>query len=100
VVRARSEAILHRYLYDMGKAFDTIQKYLEHKAVFVLICGDNLIAGQRIRTWKILADLLAERGFELFASFTDRIEDRMLAPKRCGHKGLIKEEVILAFRSN
>jgi hypothetical protein len=95
----RSEAILHRYLHDMGNAFDTIQKCLEHKGTFVLVCGDNLIAGQRIRTWRILADMLVERDFKLFDSFTDRIQDRMLAPKRCGHKGLIKEEVVLAFRS-
>ena len=99
-ISPRSEAILHRYLYDMGKAFDIIQKCLDHKGTFVLVCGDNLIAGQRIRTWRILADNLVERGFKLFDSFTDQIEDRMLAPKRCGHKGLIKEEVVLAFRSN
>lgn len=96
----RSEAILHRYLHDMGNAFDTIQECLDRKGTFVLVCGDNLIAGQRIRTWRILADMVLERGFKLFDSFTDRIKDRMLAPKRCGHKGLIKEEVVLAFRSN
>jgi len=96
----RSEAVVHRYLHDMGKAFDTIQKCMEVKGTFVLVCGDNLIAGQRIRTWRILADMLVERGFKEFDSFTDQIEDRMLAPKRCGHRGLIKEEVVLAFRSN
>jgi hypothetical protein len=84
----------------MGKAFDTIQKCMEVKGTFVLVCGDNLIAGQRIRTWRILADMLVERGFKEFDSFTDQIEDRMLAPKWCGHRGLIKEEVVLAFRSN
>ncbi len=96
----RAEAIVHRYLHDMGNAFDTIQKCLQPKGTLVLVCGDNLIGGQRIRTWRILANMLIERGFKLFDSFTDPIEDRMLAPKRCGHKGLIKEEVVLAFRSN
>ncbi|MGA2178379.1 MAG: toll/interleukin-1 receptor domain-containing protein [Verrucomicrobiota bacterium] len=96
----RSEAVVHRYLHDMGNAFDTIQKCLEYKGTFVLVCGDNLIGGLRIRTWQLLTNMLVERGFKLFDTFTDRIEDRMLAPKRCGHKGLIKEEVILAFRSN
>ncbi len=96
----RAEAILHRYLSDMGNAFDTIQQCLDKRGTFVLVCGDNLIAGRRIRTWQILADMLVGRGFKLFDSFTDRIEDRMLAPKRCGHKGLIKEEVVLAFRQS
>lgn len=34
----------------------------------------------------------------MFDMFSDRIEDRMLPPKRCGHKGLIKEEVVCAFQ--
>ena len=42
--------------------------------------------------------VLEERGFKLFDHFRDPIGDRMLPPKRCGHKGLIKEEVISAFR--
>jgi len=96
----RSEAIVHRYLHDMGNAFDIIKRCLKLKGTFVLVCGDNLIAGVRIRTWRILSDMLVERDFKLFDSFTDPIGDRMLAPKRCGHKGLIKEEVVLAFRSN
>jgi hypothetical protein len=41
--------------------------------------------------------MLEQQGFVLFDSFSDRIESRMLAPKRCGHKGLIKEEVVSAF---
>lgn len=96
----RSEAIVHHYLHDMGNAFDIIKKCLKRNGTFVLVCGDNLIGGVRIRTWQILRDMLVERGFILFDSFTDVIKDRMLAPKRCGHKGLIKEEVVLAFRSN
>jgi hypothetical protein len=97
---SRSEAIVHNYLRDMGNAFDNIKMCLKPKGTMVLVCGDNLIGGVRICTWQILRDMLIERGFELFDSFTDVIKDRMLAPKRCGHKGLIKEEVVLAFRSN
>jgi hypothetical protein len=96
----RSEAVVHRYLHDMGHAFDNIRDCLECGGTFVLVCGDNLIGGQRIRTWQVLTEMLTERGFGLFDSFTDPIGDRLLAPKRCGHKGLIKEEVIQAFRLN
>lgn len=94
----RYEAILHRYLSDMGDAFDVIGRCLEPKGTLVLVCGDNLIAGQRIPTWRILAGMLADRQFCLFDSFKDRIADRLLPPKRCGHKGLIKDEVVLAFK--
>jgi hypothetical protein len=91
--------VVHRYLYDMGRAFDAIRSCLEPKGKLVLVCGDNLIGGFRIQTWKILRQMLEDQGFVLFDTFSDRIGDRLLAPKRSGHKGLIKEEVVCAFRA-
>ena len=84
----------------MDNAFDNIRNSMKPKASLVLVCGDNLIGGIRIRTWKILTHMLERKGFVLFDWFSDPIENRMLAPKRCGHKGLIKEEVVCAFRRN
>jgi hypothetical protein len=82
----------------MGLAFDNIKRCIEPNGTIVLVCGDNLIGGVRIRTWHLLKEMLEERGFCLFDWFSDPIENRMLAPKRCGHKGLIKEEVVCAFK--
>ena len=93
----RLESVVHRYLCDIEKAFDTIKKCIDSKGTLVIVCGDNLIGGLRISTWQVLNTMLLERGFILFDFFTDAIRDRMLAPKRCGHKGLIKEETISAF---
>jgi hypothetical protein len=42
--------------------------------------------------------MLEDLGFLLVESFGDRIRNRALAPKRCGHKGMIKEEIVSAFR--
>jgi hypothetical protein len=95
---SRLAAVVHRYLHDMSRAFDTIKDCLDPNGKFVLVCGDNLIGGFQIRTWQVLQHLLEERGFRLFDRFSDPIGDRLLAPKRCGHKGLIKEEVVSAFR--
>lgn len=95
--KPRLAAVVHRYLHDMGCAFDTFKQCLEPKARLILVCGDNLIGGIRICTWQLLRQMLEERGFRLFDMFSDKILDRMLAPKRCGHKGLIKEEVVCAF---
>ena len=94
----RLAAVVHRYLHDMGMAFDSVKSCLTHRAVFVIVCGDNLVGGTRIRTWQILNTMLEQRGFRMFDSFKDKIECRSVPPKRCGHKGLIKEEVISAFR--
>jgi hypothetical protein len=94
----RLGAVVRRYLFDMGRAFDLMYKCLETSGTLVLVCGDNLVGGQRIRTWKVLQEMLHARGFDLVDTFRDQIRDRLLAPKRLGHKGLIKEEVVSAFR--
>jgi len=90
--------VVIRYCFDMERAFDLIRECLEPRGSLVLVCGDNLIAGIRFPTWRVLQQMLETRGFVLFDSFTDEIKDRMLAPKRSGHKGIIKEEVVMAFR--
>ena len=100
-LKARSPrlcAVVHRYLYDMDNAFDVVKERLDHDGCLVVVCGDNLIGGMRIRTWNILHAIIKEKGFVLFDRFRDPIRDRLLAPRRSGHKGLIKEEVISAYR--
>jgi len=94
----RLASVVHRYLFDLSRAFDNVKHSMGHKAQFILVCGDNLIGGIRIRTWQVLQQMLERKGFTLFDTFTDPIANRMLAPKRSGHKGLIKEEVVCAFR--
>ena len=91
-------AVVHRYLYDMGNAFDTIEETLDDNACLVVVCGDNLIGGVRICTWQALQAILERKGFRLVDRFSDPIRDRLLPPARLGHKGLIKEEVVSAYR--
>lgn len=91
-------AVVHRYFYDMNNALDKIKKALEDGACLVVVCGDNLIGGTRVCTWKVLHEIIEQKGFKLFDRFRDPIRDRLLAPKRLGHKGLIKEEVVSAYR--
>ncbi len=91
-------AVVHRYLQDMGAAFLTIRDLLQPLGTLVVVCGDNLVGGIRIVTWKSLNLMLEGLGFEVFDRFDDRIRNRALAPQRKGHKGLIKQEVISAFR--
>lgn len=94
----RQCAVVHRYFYDMGNAFETIKEALDDNACLVIVCGDNLIGGVRICTWRALQTILEEKGFRLVDRFRDRIRDRLLPPARLGHRGLIKEEVISAYR--
>ena len=91
-------AVVHRYFFDMDNALNAVKETLEDGACLVVVCGDNLIGGTRICTWKVLHALIEQKGFELFDRFRDPIRDRLLAPKRLGHRGLIKEEVVSAYR--
>jgi len=90
-------AIVHRYLGDMASAFDSMKSVLKKNGALVVVCGDNLVGGYRIATWKLLNALLRRRGFVQFDQFCDDIECRNVPPQRKGHKGLIKREVVSAF---
>ena len=75
-----------------------MKELLKPRGTLVVVCGDNLVGGIRIGTWKALNLILEDLGFEAFDRFEDRIRNRALAPQRKGHKGLIKQEVVSAFR--
>jgi hypothetical protein len=98
VSQPRLAAVVNRYLHDMRLAFDGIKTCMEKRAVIVVTCGDNLVGGYCIPTWRLLNSFLEERGFEMFDTFGDKINRRNVPPKRMGHKGLIKSEVISVFR--
>jgi hypothetical protein len=90
-------AVIHRYLYDMERAFACMRRLVVPTGLLVVVCGDNLVAGRRVPTWKLLDRVIVQSGFVLRDRFADSIGDRLLAPKRHGHKGLIKREVISAY---
>ncbi len=91
-------AIVHRYFRDMEMAFLSFKDLLAPDGTLILVCGDNLVGGRRILTWDALNQILESMNFRLFDRFEDRIQSRTLAPKRKGHRGLIKQEVVSAFR--
>lgn len=90
--------ILHQYLRDMEAALSATKAMLAPEGTFVLVCGDNLIGGRRIITWQVLNTMLEGLGFSMFDTFGDRIRNRAVAPRRSGHKGMIKQEIVSAFR--
>jgi len=93
----KQSAIVHRYMWDMRSAFSVMKACLQAHGKLVLVCGDNLVGGYRITTWRILCKMLEDLGFSLFDRFGDKIGCRNVPPKRQGHVGIIKQEVISAF---
>ena len=94
----RLAAVVHRYLNDMSISVANIIRLLTRNGTLVIVCGDNLIGHMRIETSSVLEKIIKNNGFTLIDKFVDKIRARQLAPKRHGHKGLIKEEIILAFK--
>lgn len=93
----RLGAVVHRYFQDMDSVFDRLEEWISPAGRLVLVCGDNLVGGLKIRTWEVLQKMLLQRGFGVVDTFADQIRDRMLPPKRSGHKGLIKEEIVCCY---
>ena len=96
--RPRLAEVVHRYLYDMANSFDLMSRCLRKDGGLVLVCGDNLVGGHPIPTWKLLSRMLESRGFVLVDRYGDDINCRMLAPRRKGHTSLIKKEIVSAFK--
>ena len=95
--RRRLAAVVVRYFRDMSIVFDEVAKCVTKGGTMVVVCGDNLVGGVRIDTSAMLDRILERRGFSMVESFADRIRDRMLAPRRKGHQGVIKEEIVSSY---
>ena len=98
LVSPRLAMVVQRYLYDMSNSFVNASSFLARDGKLVLVCGDNLVGGFRICTWRVLHSMLRSLGFALRDSFRDEIRNRSVPPNRKGHKGLIKEEVVCAYQ--
>lgn len=93
----RLARVVHRYLFDMSRGFAHVSRFLAPRGTLVVVCGDNIVGGIRICTWRVLRSILKSMGFAFCHSFRDEIRNRSVPPKRKGHKGLIKEEVVCAY---
>jgi hypothetical protein len=96
----RREAwIVARYFRDMDQAMRAIDSCLEPGGTFVLVCGDNLVGGLHIPTSRVLTQFLTDRlGYLKMSASRDRIRRRYVAPRRMGHRSIIKTEIISVFR--
>ena len=95
--RRRLAAVVVKYFRDMSVVFDRVAECMRDGGRLVVVCGDNVVGGLPIETCSLLDRILEGRGFSLVETFADRIRDRMLAPRRKGHQGLIKEEIVSCY---
>lgn len=90
-------SVVSRYFMDMANAIRAAATKLAPNGEIVVVCGDNLVAGVEFNTGKAISEIVASMGYRLVDTFSDKILNRLLAPNRRGHIGLIKEEVVYKF---
>ena len=93
----KQAAIVMKYFADISKAIDNVVPLLKKNGTVILVCGDNLVGGYSIPTWRLLNRLMERKGFRLRGTFGDVIACRNVPPQRSGHKGMIKREIVSRF---
>ena len=93
----RLAIVVNKYFSQMNLVLENTYGLLRSKGNLILVCGDNIVAGQKIITWKILNDIATSKGYEIVDQFKDKIMKRSLPPNRLGHKSLMKDETITIF---
>jgi hypothetical protein len=96
----RLSMVVMKYFSDMNAVFDNTFNSLKKNGKLILVCGDNIVSGQNIKTWQILNEMAELKGYKIVDHFKDKILNRALAPSRMGHKSLIKDESVSVFLKN
>jgi len=97
-INKKKSYIVYNYFENMKSIFKESYNVLKKRGHFCLITGNNTICGIQIPTYKILAHIAKENGFDFVEIGKDEIRNRSLPPDRNHSGGIIKEEWITVFR--
>jgi hypothetical protein len=104
VLSTRDQALLSRYVWDMGQAFKEVTRVLRTGGRAVYVVGDSTVRGTFIRNSSIVAAVAEEHGLRLKSRHTRALpaNRRYLPPPKQGASadaldGRMRREVVLAF---
>jgi len=90
--------ITYKYLFEMQESFNYYYKILKPKGYFVMIIGNNTIAGYEFMTHKYLIKIAEKIGFSTELILIDDIKSRGLMTKRNKTASIISREYIIVFK--
>lgn len=90
--------ITYRYLFEMQESFGHYYKVLKNDGYFVMVIGNNTIAGYEFMTHQYLIEIAEEIGFSTELILIDDIKSRGLMTKRNKTASVISREYIVVFR--
>lgn len=92
--------ITYTYLIEMEKSFKKFYNILKNNGYFVMVIGNNTIAGYEFMTHKYLIEIAESIGFSTKLILIDDIKSRGLMTKRNKTASMISREYIIVFQRN
>lgn len=90
--------ITYKYLKEMEQSFHHFHRVLKKEGFFVMVIGNNTIAGYEFMTYKYLIEIAENIGFETELVLIDDIKSRGLMTKRNKTASMISREYIIVFQ--
>ena len=90
--------ITYKYLFEMQESFSHYYQVLRHNGYFVMVIGNNTIAGYEFMTHKYLIKIAENIGFSIELILIDDIKSRGLMTKRNKTASIISREYIIVFK--
>lgn len=90
--------ITFKYLEEMQECFMNYYKILKNNGYFIMVIGNNTIAGYEFMTYKYLTKIAEKIGFTVELILIDDIKSRGLMTKRNKTASMISREYIIVFR--
>ena len=90
--------ITYKYLFEMQESFSHYYQVLKPNGYFVMVIGNNTIAGYEFMTHKYLIKIAEEIGFSIELILIDDIKSRGLMTKRNKTASIISREYIVVLK--
>jgi len=95
----RKAFIVSKYFSDMQRAVEEVHRVLKAGGRFILVIGDNLVKGIKVKNHEILSDIATQRGlFHKEIVLVDQIKSRGMITTRHETGGLVLDEWIIVFK--
>jgi len=90
--------MVYEYFKNMSQALKEMYRVLKPGGYAILVMGDNSVLGNKIGTYRLIANEAVTQGFTLIGILKDEIRSRSMITKRNGTGGLIKDEYVIFLK--
>jgi hypothetical protein len=92
--------ILGKFFVDMEMNMREVKKVLKEDGHYIIVIGNNKVAGIPVNSHELITEIGRENGFELDNLFAYKIRNRYMRFPRKGRGGLITEDWIVDLKND